>query len=424
MTEFEILPNGLQVAIEPMSAAASVALTWLVPVGDAGDDPSRLGEAAILSEVLPRGAGELDSRGFSDALDRLGVQRSVRNGSRAMRISATMLGDRLDDALPLLADLVRRPRLAEDALEPSRRLCLQSLESLEDEPQRLAMIQLGSRHRPPPFDRTGYGTEAGLSAIEIDHLRDRWRRDAVPDGSILAVAGRVEKTALLDRLEQLLGSWEGRSTSIETTGDRLGGMLHLNRDTAQVHLCLALDAPPQRDPEAMDWAIATRILGGGASSRLFVELRERRGLCYSVGSTASLGRDRGMLSIYAGSTPDRIGESHKLILEGLARMADGVEEVEFHRASMALRRTLLSQSERTSTRAAQLANDVDGLGRPRSLAEIAEQAATVDIDRLRAFTASRFSPDWIAARTEVHLGPETPGPESTSVAASGGLAGD
>ncbi len=419
MPEFSTLPNGLRVVVEPMPSVASLAISWLVPVGDAGDHDTRLGEAAMLSELLMRGAGDLDSRGYSDALDRLGVQRSVRNGSRSMRISATMLGDRLDEALPLLVDLVRRPRLPADALEPARRLCLQSLESLDDEPQRLAMIRLGSRHRPPPFDRTGYGTEAGLEAIEIDHLRERWRREAVPSDGVLAVAGRIETPAFMDRLAALLEGWEGDSRQIGTSGERQGGILHIDRETSQVHLGVALDAPPQRDPEAMDWAIASRILGGHSSSRLFVELRERRGLCYSVGSSASLGRDRGMLTIYAGSTPDRIGESHRLVLEGLADLARGVEEVEFRRAAAGFRRALLVQSERTSTRSAQLASDVDHLGRPRGLDEIAAEAAAVDLDRLQAFLAKTFTSAWIARRSEVHLGPRTP----QSAAATEGAVG-
>jgi len=414
MPDFEILPNGLRIAIEPMASAASVAIACLVPVGDAGDHDARLGESAMLSELLLRGAGALDSRAYSDALDRLGVQRSIRNGSRHMRISATMLGNRLEEALPLLVDLVRRPRLPAEALEPVRRLCLQSLESLEDEPQRLAMIELGSRHRPAPFDRTGYGTADGLESIEIEHLRDRWARDAVPSGGIIAIAGRVETSPLMDRLAELLGEWRGDGRELEESGARRGGVLRIERDTSQVHLGVALDAPPRRDPEAMDWAIASRILGGGASSRLFVELRERRGLCYSVGSNVSMGRDRGMLTIYAGSTPDRIGESHQLVLEGLAAMAEGVEEVEFRRAAAAFRRALLTQSERTSSRAAQLASDIDCLGRPRGLDEIASEAAAVDLDRLRTFVSATFLPEWIEGRTEVHLGPKPSPVESAT----------
>ncbi len=399
------LPCGLPVVIEPMPSCASVAVSWLLPLGDSGDDLSRQGEAAILSELALRGSGDLDSRGFSDALDRLGVQRSLSNGNRHLRLGATMLGDRLNDALPLLVDLVRRPRLPADALDAVRSLCLQSLESLEDEPQRLAMLRLAERHQPSPFNRTGFGDAEGLRAIRIDHLRTRWARDVRPGGSILAIAGRVDPEAIERRLAELLEGWEGSAPEPTELAKPTRGTTRIPQDSAQVHLGMALDAPPARDPDAAAWALAIRILGGGASSRLFVELREKRGLCYSVAASAALGRDRGIVSIYAGSTPQRIGESRSLILDGLAGISQGIDEAEFRRASVALRRSLLAQSESTTSRAAQLASDLDRLGRPRSLAEIAREAAEVDLDRLRAFTRDRLDLDWIEDRSEVHLGP-------------------
>ena len=400
------LPCGMPVVVEPMPSCASVAVSWLLPLGDSGDDASRQGEAAVLSELALRGCGDLDSRDFSDALDRLGVQRSLSNGNRHLRLGATMLGDRLDAALPLLVDLVRRPRLPGDALEAVRSLCLQSLESLEDEPQRLAMLRLAERHHPSPFNRTGFGDANGLRSIRLEHLVERWQRDVRPGGAILAIAGRVDPEAIEARLTELLEGWEGRAAEPRELATPLRGEARIPQDSAQVHLGMALDAPPARDPDAMAWALAIRILGGGSSSRLFVELREKRGLCYSVAASATMGRDRGVVSIYAGSTPQRIAESRQLILEGLAGISKGIDEAEFRRAAVALRRSLLVQSESTTSRAAQLASDVDRLGRPRSLAEIAREAAEVDLDRLRQFAASRLDAAWIENRTEVSLGPE------------------
>ncbi len=399
------LACGATLLVEPMASVASVAMSWLLPTGNAGDPADRLGEAAMLSELALRGAGELDSRTFSDALDRLGVQRSLSNGGRHLRLGATMLGSRLDDAAPLLCDLVRRPRLPEEALEAVRSLSLQSLESLQDEPQRRAMIALGEQHLPSPFNRSGLGSRAGLEAISIEHLRGRWHREVRPGGSIIAVAGRVDPAALASRLDALLEGWEGEAVQPEVDAAAAKGAVHLEQDSAQVHFGMALDAPPLRDPDSMAWALAVRILGGGSSSRLFVELRERRGLCYSVGAGADLGRDRGMVSIYAGSTPERIDESRSLILEGLASLAAGFTEAEFRRASMALRRSLVAQSESTTSRAVQLASDYDRLGRARTLAEIAESASRIDLARLEAFAASHLDEAWIEARSEVRLGP-------------------
>lgn len=401
------LPCGMPVVVEPMPSCGSVSVSWLLPLGDSGDDASRQGEAAILSELALRGCGELDSRGFSDALDRLGVQRSLSNGSRHLRLGATMLGDRLGDALPLLVDLVRRPRLPAEALEPVRSLCLQSLESLEDEPQRLAMLRLAERHQPSPFNRTGFGDASGLRSIRIDHLRERWQRDVRPDSAILAIAGRVDPAAIEHRLSELLDGWEGSAPEPRELAPPVRGATRIPQDSAQVHLGIALDAPPARDPDAMAWALAIRILGGGSSSRLFVELREKRGLCYSVAASATMGRDRGAVSIYAGSTPQRIAESRQLILEGLAGISKEIDEAEFRRASIALRRSLLVQSESTASRAAQLASDLDRLGEPRTLAEIAREAAKIDLDRLREFASSTLDAAWIENRTEVSLGPET-----------------
>lgn len=400
------LPCGMPVVIEPMPSCASVAVSWLLPLGDSGDDESRQGEAAILSELALRGCGDLDSRGFSDALDRLGVQRSLSNGSRHLRLGATMLGDRLGATLPLLVDLVRKPRLPAEALDAVRSLCLQSLESLEDEPQRLAMLRLAEGHQPSPFNRTGYGDANGLRTIAIGDLRGRWSRDIRPGGAILAIAGRVDPSAIEHRLTELLDGWEGRAPEPEVLAPPSRGETRIPQDSAQVHLGMALDAPPARDPDAMAWALAIRILGGGSSSRLFVELREKRGLCYSVAASATMGRDRGVVSIYAGSTPQRIAESRQLILDGLEGISKGIDEAEFRRASVALRRSLLAQSESTTSRAVQLASDVDRLGRPRTLAEIAREAAEVDLDRLRAFTRSRLDAAWIENRTEVSLGPD------------------
>jgi len=399
------LPCGMPVVTLSMPSVASVAACWLLPLGDAGDPEDRQGEAAMLSELALRGAGDRDSRAWSDALDRLGVQRSLSNSSRHLRLGAVMLGDRLDEALPLLVDLVRRPRLPADAIEPVRSLCLQSLESLQDEPQRLVMIRLGERHLPPPFNRGGYGEAPHLEAISIDHLRQRWARDARPGGAVLAIAGRVDHDAVVRRLGGLLEGWEGAAPVPGETAAPTRGELRIQAESAQVHLGVALDAPPQRDPESMAWVLAVRILGGGPSSRLFVELRERRGLCYSVFAATNLGRDRGVVTLYAGSTPERVAESRSLILEGLAGLGRNLDGAEFRRAATALRRSLLAQSESTESRAMQLASDLDRLGRCRSLREIEADAAALDLDALRSFVERRFVPAWIERRSEVRLGP-------------------
>ncbi len=399
------LSCGLCVIVEPMPSVASVSLRWLLPLGDSGDPEGRQGEAAMLAEYALRGAGGRDSRRFSDDLDRLGVQRSLANASRHLRLSATMLGDRLPEALPILADLVLRPRLPEEALEPVRQLSLQSLESLQDEPQRRVMLALAERHHPPPFNRSGFGLAEDLEAITLDDLRSRWTRDVRPQGSVLAIAGRIDPDAAVAQLEQLLSGWSGGASEPVATGRPPRGRLHLPHDGTQVHLGIALDAPPQRSPEAIHHVLAARILGGGSSSRLFVELREKRGLCYAVGASCSLGRDRGVVTIYVGSTPQRVAESRELAIASLRDLAAGIAEEEFRRVVIGLRTAMVMQGESAAARAAQLASDHDQIGRVRTLAEMDAEVSAVARGDLEAFVAARLGEAWREDRTEVSLGP-------------------
>ncbi|MFM2165492.1 MAG: hypothetical protein RL325_1929, partial [Planctomycetota bacterium] len=145
--------------VEEMPGVRTAAVSWLLPAGNASDPEGEAGDgwSSLLAELAQRGAGSRDSRAYSDALDRAGVQRAVTPAAVHMVLSATLIGSRIGEALPLLADLVVRPHLPEPALEAVRSLAIQSLESLQDDPQHRVSLRLRERHLPPPFNRTGYG---------------------------------------------------------------------------------------------------------------------------------------------------------------------------------------------------------------------------------------------------------------------------
>jgi predicted Zn-dependent peptidase len=155
--QVRILECGMPLLVEEIAGVRSAAVSWLLPAGNASDPEGDEGDgwSCLLAELVQRGAGERDSKAFSDALDRTGTQRSVTAASVHTVIGATTIGSRLHEALGLLSDLVVRPRLPEEALEPVRRLALQSLESLQDDPQHRVGLHLRERHLPPPFNRSG-----------------------------------------------------------------------------------------------------------------------------------------------------------------------------------------------------------------------------------------------------------------------------
>lgn len=393
--------NGLTLLAEPMVGVKSLAMTLLTPAGNARQPADKLGVSQVLAEMIGRGAGGLSSRAFSDALDDLGVHRSASAGSRHLRLGATMIGSKLDAALPLLLNQVLAPNLDAADLEPSRDLCLQEIDALDDEPQQRVMIELRRRHFPEPLGRPSVGERAHLEALTLDDVAAQLKL-ATPGGSILAFAGEVDWEHLKDKVGSLTEAWSGQATPIDVADDCERGVAHLDADTQQVHIALAYDALPDTDERSILERAAVSVLSGGMSSRLFTEVREKRGLCYSVYASYAGMKDRGAVMGYAGTTTPRAQETLDVFLAELRRLADGVEQDELQRSLVGMKARLVMSGESSGARASAIAADQYVHGRPRTLDELAARVDTVTLDGLNAFVAERK----LEQMTIVTIGPE------------------
>lgn len=397
---------GMPLITEVMSGMKSAAVSWLLPCGCAHDPVNQQGMSAMWSELLLRGAAERNSRQFADAMDLLGAGKSVSGGTFSTAISATVIGTRLDGVLPLLVDMVRSPRMDEDAIDPSRDLCIQSLQSLKDNPQDRAHLAARERHLPSPLNRSGMGTIEGLNALTRQSLFETWRSIANPVGSYFAAAGAVDPDALANRLDQLLDGWNGSTAEPPIAPAAPRGYAHENDDTNQVQIVVMHDAPkdaPQlasigstrgniESRSAMLERIVLSVLSGGMSGRLFSEVREKRGLCYSVNAGYRGDQHYGMVSAYVGTTPERAQESLTVLLAELQRINTKEGQVtaeEFQRAIIGIKSGLIFSGESTAARAHSLAADMRRLGRPRSLDEIAQRIDTITLDEVNAYLATR-----------------------------------
>ena len=380
--------NGLQLLAEPIDSARSLALTMLLPAGTAAEPDDQLGIGSIVSEMICRGAGELDAKAHSDALDRLGVQRSTSVRSIHQTVGATMIATKLHEALPLLMDMVLRPRLEASALEPSRDLALQSLDALEDEPQEKAFIELLRRHMPEPLGRSHLGRRRDLEVLDLEQVR-RFRRERfVPDGAILGFAGRIDWPQLKDEVESQLADWQGTADEPTARNGPIRGHAFVEAESAQVHIGIAYDAVPETDEKSILQHAAAAILSGGMSGRLFTEVRERRGLCYSVFASYAGQRDRGAVLSYAGTTTPRAQETLDVLVGELRRLGDGIEEDEFRRAIVGMKSRLVMQGESTGARAGAIVSDQYIFGCPRPLEELAAKVDAVKLDDLRQFISA------------------------------------
>ena len=255
------LACGLPLLVEPSTAVRSAAVSWLLPAGTAMDPADQLGRSAMFAELLFRGAGSLDSKAQADALDRLGLGRGCEVGGVFLRLAATMIADRVHEALHLLADMALRPRFDDAAIEPTRQLCIQAVAGLNDEPAERAANILLQRHNPAPLNRASVGTEQGLANVTADSLRAGWAQCVRPGGSILAVAGNVDPDAVAATLDAALAGWSGAAAIPPVTPSTTAGTLHHQHDQSnQVHIYLAHHAPAEPHPDSLLEKLVTGVL--------------------------------------------------------------------------------------------------------------------------------------------------------------------
>jgi predicted Zn-dependent peptidase len=395
-------PNGLVLLAEPMPGVQSAAFSLLLPAGAAYEPAGQGGAASMLAEWITRGAGDRDSFALLSALDNLGVNHGESAQTLHTSVAATTLGRNLLPALEIFADVVLRPRLDDDEVEPIRALALQNLRGLEDDPGTKVIYELRRRHFPDPWGRPAPGTPEGVSGLTPDDLRSVFDRGYRPNGAILGVAGAIDWPALRDAVGRLFGGWEPRPEP--AVQERAAGPArdHLTRDTQQIQIALAFPSATVASPDYYRARAAAAILGGYSSARLFTEVREKRGLCYSVYSSYESQRDRAAVLCYAGTSAERAQETLDVTCAEVERLArDGVEPEELETMRAGLKSALIMQQESSMSRSGSLASDWFYLGRVRPLDEISDALDALTPESVSAYAAAQE----LDAMTILTLGP-------------------
>jgi len=394
--------NGLTLLAERMEHVRSAALNFLVPAGCVHDDEEHLGTAALLTQLITRGAGTRDSRELMLALDSLGLDHDESAGMMHLRFWGSTLAKNVVPALDIYADILRRPHLPEDELDPVKALTLQDLQALEDDPRQKVLLELRRRHFPPPLGRDHRGTAQTVGATTSADLRRHFERLVQPRGCILSVAGNIDWPPLRDQAQRLFGDWKPVAEPKVTLGNPEGGRQHLTKETMQTQIAIAYPSVPFGHADYYAAQGAVNVLSGGMSARLFTEVREKRGLCYAVFASYQTFKELASIVCYAGTTNERAQETLAVTLAELQRLQEGVTEEEVKRVQAGLKSALIMREESTSARAGALAGDWYHLGRVRSLDEIqsAIDGLTPDaiVSHLRRYPPREF--------TIVTLGPK------------------
>ncbi len=370
--EVRTLPNGLCVICEVMPAAESVAYELVLPGGIVCDPGHLGGLSLILSEMLSRGAGPYDSRALSDEFDKLGMRHSENAGQDRYVLRGMCLKGDERRGLELLAELALRPHLPESHLESIKDLLLLDIDALKDAPADRVSLALHQKYFRDPYGRSPYGDVEGIKDAGIKDLAGLHQRLFRPSGSILSVSGAFDQEEIADFAGQLFAGWEGEAAELvpaESSGCDF--YEHVQDDkSAQQYLAAAFPSVPFGHPQYYVVRVLSEILSGGMFGRLFLELREKRGLCYSVFARYSAGKDSGTLSAHASTTPENCGELVAVLIDELQHAAEGLRDDELARAKVNVETSLILSEEGVSSACSGNAGDWWFIRRIRPLEEI------------------------------------------------------
>lgn len=394
--------NGLTLLAEPMRSLESAAFTLRVPSGCIHEPEGRGGLGVMTIEMTLRGAGSRDSRQFVDDLDNLGVERGDSVADALAGYSGATLSTNLIPALRIYSDVVRRAHLPAEELESARMVALQELSGVEDEPGQKVMQELRKRHYPRPWGRRTQGERAALESITLDEITAQYRRCFRPNGAILSVAGKIDWPAVRDAVGELFGDWKQVDAPPVVETPRSERRAHIAHDSNQTHVAVAYDSIPYRHPDYFQAWGAVGVLSGGMSARLFTEVREKRGLCYTVYANQATLKDVGAVLCYSGTTAERAQETLDVLLRELVRLADGVEPHELNRLKARIKSGLIMQQESSTARSSSMARDWFLLGRVRTLDETAAAVDGLSAESINAYLQRNPPRDF----TVVTLGPK------------------
>ena len=370
-TRIHRLSNGLTIVGEPMPSKQAAAFNFLIPAGSATEPHGKDGLTNVIESASYRGAGDYDARELSDALDSLGLSRGGGAGVEFTTFGGATLGLYLANALQLYADIILRPRFEDWQAE--RDLAIQALQGLDDSPSSRTFYELRRRYFTSGHARSAMGTLEGLESLTSEDLQSDHAARFRPDGAILALAGNFDWEQTVALIENLFGDWKGSAPVTAATRTVESPLwVHLPADKAQQQIALAYETIAPDDSRNYDYRLAMAILSGGMGARLFTEVREKRGLVYSVSASANGHRGFGYTLAYAGTTPERADETLEVTLGELRRMSEGVTQDELDRARIKTLTSLIMQEESSRARAGALARDWWILGRLRTLDEITE----------------------------------------------------
>jgi len=384
----EVLDNGLRLVTEAMPHVRSVSIgVWLMR-GSRHESDELSGIAHFVEHMLFKGTTTRSAEDIAQAIDSVGGQLDAFTSKEYAGYYIKVLDDHLPIALDILADIVLNPALNEEDIEREKKVILEEIKMVEDTPDDLVHeIFTETYWKGHPLGRPILGTRQTVEGLTRSALRNYFGEAYIAPNMIIAAAGNLEHERLKALIEQAFRNVGRKGPNVNGHGPRTMPQLVLrDKDLEQSHVCLGTVGYPQNHDERYTTYILNTVLGGSMSSRLFQNVREKRGLAYAVFSGLSAYRDAGMLTVYAGCAAETVGEVVDLVVEEMRGMKETpLPDSELRRAKDHLKGSLMLSLESTSSRMSHLARQEIYFDKHFTLDETLEgieQVSTQDVQRV------------------------------------------
>jgi predicted Zn-dependent peptidase len=403
----DVLPNGLTVLTEAMPSVRSVSVGIWLRTGSRQEREAENGLTHFIEHMLFKGTRNRSAEEIARAADSIGGHLDAFTAKECTCYSIKVLDEHLPRAVDILSDLVLNPRFAPDDIAKERQVIQEEIKMVEDSPDDLVHeIFTQTWWRGHALGRPILGTRRTVRGFERAEVKDYYRRHYVAGNFLVAAAGNLDHERVVELVAKEFGALPARPTPAQGPAPLPHPHLKMRRkkELEQVHLCLGSPCYPQTDPRRYAAYILNTVLGGGMSSRLFQNIREKRGLAYAVFSSLNAYRDTGCLSVYAGTGTAGAREVVKLALAEFRALKESpLTPEELARAKDYLKGSLLLALESTMSRMSNLARQEMYFGRSISLDEIAAGVDAVTAEDVQAVARDFFTPDRLALTV---LGPE------------------
>jgi predicted Zn-dependent peptidase len=391
--EVSRLSNGLTVATETLPHIETVALGVWVQSGSRNERDDEHGIAHLLEHMAFKGTGSRSAWQIASQIENVGGEINAATSVETTAFYARVLAADVPLAIDILSDILTDSQFDPDELEREQHVILQEIGAAHDTPDDIVFdrfTEAAFRHQA--LGRSILGTPETVKSFTSAHLRDYLDRQYGADRMVVVATGAVRHDDFVREVEKRLAGFKAKSeAAIPQLAHYVGGDFREQRDLMDAQLVLGFEGRAYHVRDFYASQVLSMVLGGGMSSRLFQEVREKRGLCYSIYAFHWGFSDTGIFGVHAASGADDIPELVPLILGELRKAGDGILQEELDRARAQYRAGLLMSAESAASRASQIARQILLFGRPIPMEELVERLAALTVERLSDLSGRLFA---------------------------------